>query len=151
MPSAFLFLHIPGSREPVYFQTQDGAYNAEDFVDFLGALAEHFPQVRDGQVTLVMDNAPIHHAAIVRDFMTENGIEHLFLPPYSPDLNPIENVFGMIKRRYRRQGVVNTREEIPERITTIIEGINDDPDISMAPFYERMRLYLEKARNRERF
>ena len=135
----------------MYYQTQDGAYNAEEFAEFLEALADHFPQVHDGQVTLVMDNAPIHHAAIVRDFLTDNGIKHLFLPPYSPDLNPIENVFGMIKRRYRKQGVVNARDEIVDRIANIIGGLNDDDDFSMAPFYDRMRGFVERALNSESF
>ena len=87
-----------------YNQTQDGAYNAEEFAAFLEALADRFPKVREGDVTLVMDNAPIHHAAIVRDCLNENGIRPFYQPPYSPDLNPIENVFGMIKARDRRQG-----------------------------------------------
>ena len=76
-----------------YNQTQDGAYNAEEFAAFLEALADRFPKVREGDVTLVMDNAPIHHAAIVRDCLNENGIRPFYQPPYSPDLNPIENVF----------------------------------------------------------
>ena len=132
-----------------YNQTQDGAYNAEEFAAFLEALADRFPQVREGHATLVMDNAPIHHAAIVRDCLNENGIKHFYLPPYSPDLNPIENVFGMIKARYRRQGVAQSTEEMVDRITNIIEEINDDPNIDMGAFYERMRLYVERAKNRE--
>ena len=135
----------------MFFLTKDGAYKADDFVEFLGALAEHFPQVHDGEVTLVMDNAPIHHASIVRDFYAETGIKHIFLPPYSPDLNPIENVFGLIKARYLGQGVANSREEMVDRILNVIDEINNDPEINMQAFYDRMRLFVEKVRNRESF
>ena len=77
---------------------KDGAYTASDFVVFLEALAASFPEVLRGEVCLVMDNARIHHSVLAREFLEENHIRHIFLPPYSPDLNPIENVFGFSRR-----------------------------------------------------
>jgi transposase len=47
---------------------------------------------------IVMDNASIHKNKKTRDIIEKAGHELLFLPPYSPDLNPIEKVFGTIKR-----------------------------------------------------
>jgi transposase len=40
-----------------------------------------------------MDNARIHHASIVVNLFNLNGKRLIFLPPYSPQLNPIEEVF----------------------------------------------------------
>ena len=44
-----------------------------------------------------MDNCSIHHTELVMDLLKEAGIVVIFLPPYSPDYNPIELVFGYIK------------------------------------------------------
>lgn len=44
------------------------------------------------------DNAPCHNAKYTTNFLAKNGVEVLDWPPYSPDLNPIENVWSLIKR-----------------------------------------------------
>ena len=82
-----------------YYTRRDGAFTVKAFLASITALAHRFPQVRHGEVTLVMDNAPIHHAKCVVDNMERKGIKYMYLPPYSPDLNPIENVFGVLKRK----------------------------------------------------
>lgn len=46
---------------------------------------------------LVMDNCSIHHVQPVLDTVKQMGILVLFLPPYSPDMNPIEEMFSYIK------------------------------------------------------
>ena len=45
----------------------------------------------------LMDNCSIHHTQEVADLFLEAGILLIFLPPYSPDLNPIELAFGYVK------------------------------------------------------
>ena len=47
---------------------------------------------------IIMDNVPFHKGAKTRDIIHETGATILFLPPYSPDLNPIENDFATIKK-----------------------------------------------------
>ena len=44
-----------------------------------------------------MDNAPIHRATKVQDYLEKNNIQTLEWPPYSPDLNPIENMWRKLK------------------------------------------------------
>lgn len=46
---------------------------------------------------LVMDNCTIHHISDVIDFLLSVGILVIYLPPYSPDLNPIEELFSFLK------------------------------------------------------
>jgi transposase len=53
-----------------------------------------FPQKNS---VLVMDNAQIHHNEFLVNFIESVGCKILFLPPYSPDLNPIEIAFSSIK------------------------------------------------------
>jgi transposase len=72
----------------------DGPMNAASFEGYLAkALA---PQMRPGDL-LVMDNLAAHKAACVRAALDRCGIARLYLPPYSPDLNPIENAFSKLK------------------------------------------------------
>ena len=54
------------------------------------------PSLRPGQV-VVMDNLSSHKAARVRELIEERGCELMYLPPYSPDLNPIEEAFAKLK------------------------------------------------------
>ena len=131
----------------VFFKVKVGSFKADDFVEFLEALADHFPEVQSGQVSLVMDNAKIHHARVTKEFLRENEIKHIFLPPYSPDLNSIEMVFGVLKHRYRSRGVVQNRAWMKRRIENIVLSMNRGMDVRA--FYQHMRQFVERAINRE--
>jgi transposase len=58
-----------------------------------------FPQKNS---VLVMDNAKIHHNEKILSIIEEFGGKVLYLPPYSPDFNPIELAFSVIKSWLRR-------------------------------------------------
>jgi hypothetical protein len=49
--------------------------------------------------TIIMDNAAFHKTALTKQIIEDAGHDLLFLPPYSPDFNPIENDFANIRRR----------------------------------------------------
>jgi transposase len=57
-----------------------------------------------------MDNAPFHKSALTHALIAGTGATLLFLPPYSPDLNPIEHDFATLKRQreYREQESLDT-------------------------------------------
>jgi transposase len=59
------------------------------------------PALREGQV-VVMDNLSAHKGPRVRRLIEERGCELIYLPPYSPDLNPIEEAFSKIKGLLRK-------------------------------------------------
>jgi hypothetical protein len=59
------------------------------------------PSLRPGQV-VVMDNLSSHKSQRVRELIEGRGCELLYLPPYSPDLNPIEQAFAKLKASLRR-------------------------------------------------
>jgi transposase len=72
----------------------DGAAFFEAYVEhFLAPLA---PTLREGQVA-VLDGLGAHRTDKVRELVQERGCELLFVPSYSPDLNPIEEAFSKIK------------------------------------------------------
>ena len=49
-----------------------------------------------------MDNARFHKSEETREIIEDNGHQLLFLPPYSPDLNPIENDWAILKGKLRK-------------------------------------------------
>jgi transposase len=72
----------------------------KDSAAFLGFLQQLLQQRRRGRrLILVMDNAGYHRARVVRDFLERYAeqMEPLWLPPYSPELNLIEYVWGYLK------------------------------------------------------
>ena len=58
------------------------------------------PTLRPGD-TVILDNLAVHKGAAVRQAIEAAGATLLFLPPYSPDYNPIEQVFAKLKARLR--------------------------------------------------
>ncbi len=76
------------------------------------------PTLRAGQV-VAMDNLAVHKSAQARELVEAQGRELLFLPPYSPDLNPIEEAFSKMKGLLRRIGA-RTREALVEAMSRAI-------------------------------
>jgi transposase len=72
-------------------------FNAETFQAFLGTVLRHARL--DRKMVLVVDNARHHHAAALRPWLHRHRqtIQLDFLPPYSPDLNPIERVWKLTR------------------------------------------------------
>ena len=68
------------------------------------------PSLRKGQI-VVMDNLSAHKGGRVRELIEGRGCELLYLPPYSPDLNPIEEAFSKVKGLMRR-AEASTREAL---------------------------------------
>lgn len=76
----------------------DGAVNGELFRAYVEKVL--VPELRPGDV-VAMDNLGSHKVAGVKRAIEAAGCELLYLPPYSPDLNPIENAFSKLKRLLR--------------------------------------------------
>lgn len=76
----------------------DGAINAEIFEAFVQKVL--VPQLRAGD-TVVLDNLSSHKGSETRRLIEAAGATLLFLPPYSPDFNPIEMVFAKVKQLLR--------------------------------------------------
>ena len=62
-----------------------------------------------------MDNLRCHHAQEVRHALRQKGVRVLFLPPYSPDLKPIESFWNALKHRFK-QRYVRHRQSISRAI-----------------------------------
>jgi transposase len=79
------------------------------------------PSLRPGQV-IVMDNLSSHKGSRVRELIEERGCELMYLPPYSPDLNPIEEAFAKLKALLRRAGA-RTREALIEAMGRALDAV----------------------------
>lgn len=83
---------------------------------FLSFIRESLlPNLRPGQV-IVMDNLAAHHAAAVRSLIESAGCRLVYLPPYSPDLSPIEPMWSQLKAELRRLN--------PRTMTTLNDAID---------------------------
>jgi transposase len=88
------------------------------------AYVEHLiaPTLRAGQV-VVMDNLSAHKGGRVRELIEERVCELICLPPYSPDLNPIEEAFSKIKR-FLREVRARTRGALVEAIGRALNAVS---------------------------
>jgi transposase len=78
--------------------TFEPKFNAESFQRFLQLLLIHRP--RGKRLALVLDNAKYHHTRALQPWLHQHRkrLTLLFLPPYSPELNPIERVWKLTRR-----------------------------------------------------
>jgi transposase len=97
----------------------DGAVNGDIFESFV----EHIliPELRPGDV-VIMDNLSSHKRARTRNLIEAAGAEIEFLPPYSPDLNPIEMVFSKLKQLLRSLGL-RTREALWSSMQSVLDQV----------------------------
>ena len=80
------------------------------------------PSLRAGQV-VVMDNLSAHKGGRVREIVESAGCELVYLPPYSPDLNPIEEAFSKVKGLMRK-AKARTREGLVEAMGRALEAVS---------------------------
>jgi transposase len=88
------------------------------------AYVEHAlaPALEAGQV-VIMDNLPAHKPARVRELIESRGCEPIYLPAYSPDLNPIEEAFAKIKGVLRRVGA-RTKDALVEVLGEALSAVS---------------------------
>ena len=110
-------LRIEGLKTALCFE---GTLNAEVFLFFL----QHFllPLLRPGGIIL-LDNAKAHHVEQVREWIEQAGAQGVYLPPYSPDLNPIELVWSKVKHLLRK-AQARTKEALYQAITDALQTIS---------------------------
>ena len=112
-------LRVSGMVAPM---TVEAATDGEIFL----AYVEHFlcPQLRPGDVA-IMDNLSAHKVDGIRQLVETTGARLLYLPPYSPDLNPIEKAWSKIKQILRAIKARST-DTLDQAITEAIQQITPD-------------------------
>ncbi|KAF7685632.1 hypothetical protein CDIK_3619, partial [Cucumispora dikerogammari] len=90
--------------------------------------------------TLIMDNCRFYHRADVKSLLTNNRMNFMYLPAYSPQLNPIEEFFSALKSRYTSiKPLPKQKSEIISRLELILNENTGD----LSGFYRNMRRWVE--------
>ena len=106
-------------RGMIATMTIEAATDAEIFLAFLDHVL--CPALRAGDV-VVMDNLSSHKVTGVRERIEQAGAELLYLPPYSPDLNPIEKAWAKLKQQLRA-AKARTAQALQHAVTELIPTI----------------------------
>ena len=106
--------------------TLDGPING----DWFEAYVRHvlIPTLRPGDV-IIMDNLSSHKRARTRELIEDAGAELVFLPPYSPELNPIEMVFSKVKQRLRSLAC-RTRDQLWRSMQRVLDTVTPSDAIN---------------------
>jgi transposase len=107
-------LRWDGMTAPAVF---DGPINGRSFTAYVEQVL--VPSLKPGDI-VILDNLGSHKGKAARDAIEQAGAELRFLPPYSPDLNPIEQVFAKLKTLLRR-AAPRTRQTLWKRIGTLLD------------------------------
>ena len=116
------------ARGPGVCQIVQGRLNAPLYCNILNQVMIPSVDAVYGQDFIFQqDNAPIHKARIVQNYLEENQIRVLPWPSKSPDINPIENVWGeMTKFMYKHNFQPRTRDELSQRIMEAWDTITQE-------------------------
>jgi len=106
-----------------------GACNAERLTNFI--LNKLNPNIRDRNPYLFMDNVRFHHSASFRQALDGN-ITLRHIPPYSPKLNAIEEVFSLVKYNYKRQKI-SRPEDLIQGVIQAVQSLQVRENL--LPFY----------------
>jgi putative transposase len=104
---------------PRILRPRDGPINGEAFKTYVRN--ELLKTLKPGDI-VVLDNLGSHKGKAVRNMIRNAGAHLMFLPPYSPDLNPIEQAFAKIKHLMRR-AMERTVEAAQDRLVSVLDTI----------------------------
>lgn len=132
-------------NEILIFKRQSCAFNTETFSSFINELIELLEQRDLKNMVFIMDNVAFHKSPICTELIISAGHDIKFLPPYSPFLNPIENLFSQVKQ--------NVRSSRPNNEADLFSSIQRSFDAVLSDqceaYYRHMLSFIPKCLQRE--
>jgi len=113
------------------FMTVEGTVTAATFIEFIDRLVTGMEQ----KIYLVLDRHRIHRAKVVQQHVTrlKEKIELVYLPPYSPELNPDEQVWAHVKGRIGRK-LVENKMDLKKKLVAVMQSLQRMPEKVMGFF-----------------
>ena len=123
-----------------YFRLYPGAIGELEVIDFLKALVRHI----DGPLLIVWDRLPAHRSRLVREFieLSEDHIATEYLPPYAPELNPVEYIWAYWKQHELPNVCPKDYWELDERARKALRRMRRKPRLITA-FWKQSSLCLD--------
>ena len=129
----------------VFKKINPGAVNGENFITFFRELLDECDNRDIIDPIFILDDARIHHYSGFKEFVLERDVKIKYLPPYSPFLNPIENVFSKWKNFVIRGNASNESE-----LNLLIDGgFNSINSSDTTGYFRKMLRYISRCINRE--
>lgn len=116
-----------GQRPHLYFEAMKGTVNADRFVVFLKEVRKHIR----GKLILVIDNLRVHKSKIVIAYLKnqKDWLKVEFLPPYAPELNPVEYLWSSRKRKDFSNVTISDSHALDRRIRASGRRAQKDSDL----------------------
>ena len=112
----------------MYFECFEGKMESLRFIEFLKSLRES----AGVPIVVIVDGGSYHKSKSVINFVEEEGsllkIKLVLLPPYSPELNPDEQVWNQAKKRLG-QISLNSKKDLKDAVTTVLTAIQKSIDL----------------------
>ena len=117
---------IPDYETGKVYAEEHAKYDAQVFLSFLVNVLKIYPE---GKIVLILDNAKIHYAKLLCDFLDlhRDRLQLLFLPPYSPRLNMIEGLWKWLKEAVINNVFFHSRHEIHPAVLSFLQWIATVP------------------------
>jgi transposase len=118
------------ARWHCYFKLYPGTIDRHRVVEFLQALVRTMPS----KLLIIWDGLQAHRSRIVRDYVDslEGRIHVQFLPPYAPELNPVEYIWAWMKRHAMANFCPDTFAELTHMTKTKLRSVKRRPSLILA-------------------
>ena len=121
------------------FMTIKGRLTTDRFIEFL----ERLLKKQEKPVFLIVDGHPVHRSKRVQAFVasTEGKLKLFLLPPYSPELNPDEQVWSHLKHHRLGKMIIKTKEEMESKVKSALRSIQRTTSLIMSFFRHKECCY----------
>jgi transposase len=118
------------TRTNYLFRFHEGSIKKEQIVEFLKALKAHLKQ----PLLIILDGLRAHKSKLVREYLdsTNGHIQVAFLPPYAPDLNPVEYLWAWLKRHALANFCPDNLHQLQTTARNKLKSAQHRPSIIMA-------------------
>jgi len=138
------------------YQVMKGRQKSEDYIKILETKAIPIIKLNcKGKFILQHDNCPIHVSKMSTDFLRKSNIRTLDWPPYSPDLNIMENIWGYLSKDIYSKGPIKNLKNLQLKLNEAVCLFNETQNLQVQNLYNsmmtRLCLILEKQGHRLKY